>query len=152
MIVMASTFLARARQTLRRGTDENASAAIEFALIAPVLLLFLVGVLCYGTYFSVANSIQQIAADTARATVAGLSDTERADLAKQHADQMGRTYALIDPTRLKIDAKTSSASPDLFEVVVSYDASKLAIWSFSGLIPLPSKTVVRSSVILRGGY
>jgi Flp pilus assembly protein TadG len=131
---------------------ERGSAAIEFALIVPVLLLFVVGGLSYGVYFSVANTVQQIAADTARATVAGLSDDERAALATQHASQVGKSFALIDPTRLSVVTKTSSSSPDLYEVVVTYDASRLAIWAFKGLVPLPSQTVVRSAAILRGGY
>lgn len=149
---MRIVYFVRSLRLSRHSHCERGSAAIEFALIIPVLLLFVVGGLCYGVYFSVANTVQQIAADTARATVAGLSDDERAAIATQHASQVGKSFALIDPARLTVVTKTSSASPDLYEVVVTYDASKLAIWAFKGLVPLPSQTVVRSAAILRGGY
>lgn len=149
---MRNVTFANSIHWLRRARCARGSAAIEFALIVPVLLLFVVGGLCYGVYFSVANTVQQIAADTARATVAGLSDDERAAIATQHATQVGKSFALIDPTRLSVATKTSSASPDLYEVTVTYDASKLAIWAFKGIVPLPSQTVVRSAAILRGGY
>lgn len=149
---MRNIYFARVTRSLRLPQCERGSAAIEFALIVPVLLLFVIGGLCYGVYFSVANTVQQIAADTARATVAGLSDDERAALATQHASQVGKSFALIDPTRLTVVTKTSTASADLYEVVVTYDASRLAIWAFKGIVPLPSQTVVRSAAILRGGY
>lgn len=149
---MRNTYFANVKRSIRRTQCERGSAAIEFALVVPVLLLFVIGGLCYGVYFSVANTVQQIAADTARATVAGLTDDERSAIATQHASQVSKSFALIDPTRLTVVTKTSSASPDLYEVTVTYDASRLAIWAFKGIVPLPSQTVVRSAAILRGGY
>lgn len=132
--------------------DNNGATAVEFALLAPVLVMVLVGILAYGLYFGAANSVQQLAADAARASIAGLSDSERASIARAHVAKEASTYVLIDPARATVAAAVSSADPNLFQVAVSYDASRMAIWSFAKLIPLPSKTITRTSVIQRGGY
>jgi Flp pilus assembly protein TadG len=132
--------------------DRSGASAVEFALIAPVLLVFLVGVLVYGLYFGAASSVQQLAADAARASVAGLTDEERAAIARQHVADGSRSYVLLDPARAAVSARPSTADPNLFEVAVSYDASTLSIWAFEGLIPLPSRTIRRSAAIQRGGY
>lgn len=128
------------------------SAAIEFALIAPLLLVFLVGALCYGIYFGAANSVQQIAADVARATVAGLTEEERGVIAQRYAADVAKSFVLIDPARIAVKTAPSAANSDILEVTVSYDASRLAIWAFAGLIPMPSRVIVRSAAIRRGGY
>lgn len=128
------------------------SAAIEFALIAPMLLAVLVGVLSYGIYFGTANSVQQLAADAARASVAGLDDAERGSIARQHVSEAARSFVLIDASRATVRANVSAANPNLFEVAVSYDASRLSIWAFASLVPLPSSTITRTAVIQRGGY
>lgn len=132
--------------------DNSGSAAIEFALIAPILIIILSGILCYGVYYGAANSVQQIAADAARASVAGLNDAERASLARSHVAQAAPSFVLVNPSRLTVKANPSSASADLFEISVSYDASSLAIWAFSGLLPLPPRVIVRTAAIQRGGY
>lgn len=55
----------------------DATSAIEFALVAPVLLLLLFGIIGYGYILGVYHGVQQIAAEAARASVSGLNDTER---------------------------------------------------------------------------
>ncbi len=62
--------------------NEDGTAAIEFALVLPVFLVLMLGILAYGIYFAAAHSTAQLAADAARASVAGLNDVERANLAK----------------------------------------------------------------------
>jgi hypothetical protein len=50
-----------------------------------------------------------------------------------------------------LKATPSAISPDDFVVSVTYDATKLPIWNLGTFVPLPSKTIVRASVIRRGG-
>lgn len=130
----------------------SGSTAIEFALLAPVLLVLAVAIISYSVYFGAAISVQQIAADAARATVRGLTETERSAIARQHVAQAAPSFMFIDPARLDVQGRSSSANADIYEVSVSYDASRLAIWAFAGLIPLPSRVIVRSAAIQRGGY
>jgi len=50
---------------LRR--DQSGATAVEFAFLAPVLILILMGITGYGGYFWMSHSVQQLANDAARA-------------------------------------------------------------------------------------
>src|SRR5689334_21418066 len=64
-----------------RAFDVSGVAAIEFAVVFPLFLLIILAIIGYGSYLGAAHSVAQLAADAARASVAGLSDTERASIA-----------------------------------------------------------------------
>ncbi len=49
-----------------RSRRERGAAAVEFALVAPVLFLLLFGIIDYGMYFADALSVRQAAAESAR--------------------------------------------------------------------------------------
>lgn len=135
----------------RRRGQEAGSSAVEFALIAPVFLLLVFGAIGYGIYFGAAHSIQQLAADAARAAVAGLSGSERVALANAFLANNGGAYILIDPDLLAIEAAPSPTDPDQFLVKISYDASALPIWNLHPPLPLPGQTISFSSTIRNGG-
>jgi len=128
------------------------AAAVEFALIFPVALIFLLGLLAYGLYLGAAHSVQQLAADAARASVAGLSDAERASIALAHVSNSAGGYPLLRADRLTVEAAPLDADPGAFEVSVAFDSEDLPIWAFSGLVPLPPKVIERHAIIKRGGY
>lgn len=131
--------------------DQAGTSAVEFALIAPIFLLLLFGAIGYGIYFGAAHSVQQLAADAARAAVAGLTGGERTALATAFLANNGGSYVLIDPDLLTIAAAPSPSDPDQFLVSVSYDASALPIWNLHPPLPLPGKTIVFASTIRNGG-
>ncbi|AEQ53452.1 TadE family protein [Pelagibacterium halotolerans] len=140
------------RQPLRQNwLNETGSSAVEFALIAPVFLLLVFGAIGYGIYFGAAHSVQQLAADAARAAVAGLSGAERTALATAFLADNGGSYVLIDPDLLTIEAAPSPSDPDQFLVRVSYDASALPIWNLHPPLPLPDRTIRFASTIRNGG-
>jgi len=109
-------------------------------------------VLIFAIYFGTVHSIQQLAAEAARASVQGLTDAERVQLAQTQVASTVGSYPLIDPNYLTVSAATSPGDANLFNVSISYDASRSIVFAFEGLIPMPSKTVVRSAVVRRGGY
>ena len=79
--------------------DTRATSAIEFAILAPVFLLMLTGMMAYGIYFGAANSVQQIAADAARTAIAGLNEAERnglVALSRRNAEE----YLFIERSRM----------------------------------------------------
>ena len=129
----------------------GAVSAVEFAIVAPLFLVILLGITVYGLYFGTALSVSQIAAESARASVAGLDDSERADLARTRANQMIAANPLIVPEQVDI-ATSADDAIRTFIVTISYDASNLPIFGFSGLIPTPSPTIVRTSSVQRGGF
>ena len=137
---------------LRAARADGGTVAIEFAIIFPVALIFFCGLLAYGVYFGAAHSVQQIAADAARASVSGLDDAERISIAQAHMAASSDAYPLLRPDRLSISARPLPADPSQFEVRVSFNSEDLPIWAFSGLVPLPDKTIERVAIIKRGGY
>jgi Flp pilus assembly protein TadG len=137
---------------LVRLNDEAGTSAIEFAIVLPVFLTIVFGIIAYGVYFGTAHNVQQLVADAARASVAGITPDERASLARAHIDRSVASYPLLRPKNLKIEAAPSAKDPNLFEVRLHYDASDLAIYVLEGLVPLPDKEIRREAVIRRGGY
>lgn len=143
-----------ARQpVLRRlARDRRGSIAVEFALVFPVALVFFLGLLSYGIYFGAAHSVQQLAADAARASVGGLNDAERTSIANSHVAASGGSYPLLASNRLSVTARALQADSSQFEVRVSFDSSDLPIWALAGLVPLPAQTIERVAIVKRGGY
>jgi len=131
--------------------DRSGTSAIEFALLAPIFILFLLGMIAYGIYFGASHSIQQIAADAARTAIAGLNETERRTLVSNYIRVNAGGYPFVDPQKLVMDARDSTADGSQFVVSLSYDASALPIWNLLGELPLPGRTISRRSVIRVGG-
>ncbi|MCB1385330.1 MAG: pilus assembly protein [Nitratireductor sp.] len=131
--------------------DRSGASAVEFAIIAPLFLLMMFGMIAYGIYFGAAHSVQQLAADAARASVAGLSTAERASLARAFLEANSGDYALLDAKHLSIETAASASDPNQFTVSLTYDAVNLPIWEMYPPIPLPDKIIARSSTIRLGG-
>ena len=130
--------------------EENGTAAIEFAIVGPVLILLVMGMLSYGGYFWLAHSIQQTANDSARAAVAGLNASERQSLAQAtmttdlaNSDALAASHAT-----LTVDSSDSTA----IAVTVSYDASSTPYFALNKLLPMPSSTITRTATVKLGGY
>jgi Flp pilus assembly protein TadG len=126
----------------RRGT-----ALIEFAIMLPAFACLLYGVMAYGQYFLLAHSMQQIANDAARATVAGLSAAERQALAASAVSSDLAALGQINPRRVTTAVSETS---DTVTVNVRLDASNVALFR-TPLVPLPSSQIERRAVIRPGG-
>lgn len=126
-------------------------AAVEFALISPVLLLLVAGSLVLGLYLGVSHSVQQLASEAARAAVAGLSAAERVDLARRSVAGGVGSYGLLRPDALTLSAGADMSDPDLFTVTLSYDATSLGLKAFANLLPVPVDRIERKASIRRGG-
>lgn len=144
---MACGFVPRAG--LLRNT--RGASAVEFALLLPVYLLLVLGMVAYGLYFGAAHSVQQLAADAARSAVAGLNPPERDALVRQFVARNAASYPLLDPDRLVVDPGPSPFDPDQYLVVLRYDASALPLWNLYPPIPLPHPVITHRSTIRNGG-
>ena len=136
---------------LAAASDESGAAALEFALVVPIFLLLACGIMAYGIYFGAAHSLQQLAADAARTSIAGLSPGERNQLVKSYLDSNSSGYVLIDRDALSYAVGDKPDDPDEYSVTLSYDASRLPIWNLYLPLPLPSRTIRYSSTIRLGG-
>uniref|UniRef100_UPI00289A9E19 TadE/TadG family type IV pilus assembly protein n=1 Tax=Brevundimonas sp. TaxID=1871086 RepID=UPI00289A9E19 len=62
----------RAMMKGRRRPSREGAAAVEFALVGPILILLLIGIVVYGGWFLTAQTVQAVASEGARAAVGGL--------------------------------------------------------------------------------
>ena len=125
------------------------SVAVEFAIIGPILILLLLGIVAYGGYFLMAHSVQQLANDAARAALSGLSDSERQQLAANCLASELPTYGFMNPKLVQLAYADQS---QVMTVHIAYDASASPIWALNGVIPMPSASIVRSASVQVGGY
>ena len=77
----------------RRRRSESGAAAVEFALVLPLLMLLLFGIISYGVMLSFRQSLSQAAAEGARAAavtfVVGQKQSEAYSSVNQALDSFG---------------------------------------------------------------
>jgi Flp pilus assembly protein TadG len=144
--------IARTFDCVRLIACRKATAAVEFAIIFPIFLMLLFGIISFGAYLAVVHGIQQLAAEATRAAVAGLSDSERVTLATGNIAANAPSYPLIEMDRLTLTQASTNPTTHNFSVTLSYDASDMFVFSLPRFVPMPPATIVRSASIQRGGY
>src|ERR1700712_4696986 len=146
--------LAQAVRRFWNGFDSRGVAAVEFAIIAPVLFALVLGVLAWGQFFMAEVAVSAAAQEGARASVAGLNSTESSTLALAAANSVMTNYSpflsISAVTATAAAAGTSAPASALFSVTVTYNMSSVS----TSLVPVPtafpSSTVTVS--ISTGGY
>ena len=131
--------------------SRHGASAVEFAIIAPLFLFILFGLIVFGIYLGASHSVQQIAASAARASIAGLDAQERVELATAYIDENADDFPLIERDWMSVESAPHPTSPDAFIITVAYDTSHLPIWDlFPSAFDLPT-TITSTSVIRDGG-
>lgn len=133
----------------RFASNNRGTAAVEFAILSPLYIMLLMGLVAYGIYFGASHSVQQIAADAARLAVGGLSQNEREDLVNDFIISYSQGYAFVDPSKLQVEFDNAASA--YFVVKVTYDARNLPIWHLVAHLPLPATSITRQSVVRIGG-
>ncbi|HUH75868.1 MAG TPA: TadE/TadG family type IV pilus assembly protein [Devosia sp.] len=131
--------------------DVRGASAVEFAILTPLFLLMLTGMLAYGIYFGAAHSLQELAADAARASIAGLNQIERNRLVQQFLDGHAESYLLIARNRLTFSIGDKPADLAQYHVTLRYDVTQLPIWNLYPPLPLPNRFIVTTSTVRRDG-
>ena len=129
--------------------DTKGTSAVEFALIAPFLLLLVAAILAYGSIFATSLSLQQIAAEAARATIGGLSDGERTTLAQAKLSAISDKYPMLDPAKMKFAFDQGTGS-DVSRVTLTYDMSNHPAYALDKLLPLPASPLSYSMIVTDG--
>lgn len=132
-----------------RSIDDRGGVAIEFAIVGPLLLVMVFGILSYGGYFWLSHSIQQLANDAARSALAGLSANERQQLAQSTMQSEIGSYGMLSSSYA---TTTVSSQTDSMTVSVSYNGAGTPFWSMDALIPMPPQTITRSATIKLAGF
>ncbi|TRO97225.1 pilus assembly protein [Glycocaulis profundi] len=137
-----------ALSSIRFTADRRGVSAVEFALLAPVALVMMCGLVAYGLIFSTHISLQQLVAETTRATVSGITPEERSAIARDHLSRTIDRYPL-----LRADAADVSviSAGGMTEVRLYYDATGHPAYVFEGLLPLPARNVTYRQSIRDGG-
>lgn len=127
------------------------ASAVEFAMLLPVFLALVFGIVIFGSYLAVVHGLQQLAAEAARSSIAGMNASERSSLASSYVTTNVGTYPLISANNVSVSAAPSGSDPNVFVVTVTYNASGMFIYSLP-FVPAPSSTIVRSAAIPFGGF
>lgn len=126
--------------------DKKGASAVEFALVAPVLMFILAAIVGYGMVFLTAISLQQLGADVTRATIGGFSVSEKRELAAEHLAVARREYVLINNDQVVVDV-VYDTDTETTVVEIAYDTTGHPVELFRGLIPMPANTfTVRQSI------
>lgn len=143
--------------TVRR--RERGAAAVEFAILVPVLCLLLFGIIAYGMMLSFRQNLSQAAAEGARAAAVAprnppdASYAPDAQAAAAIADALGDGYACSDGRLLKdatqvgdctispssgcAAAATAPASPCTYTVSLAYRYKDHPVIPNPPLVPIP---------------
>ncbi|RKQ95687.1 TadE/TadG family type IV pilus assembly protein [Maricaulis maris] len=135
-------------RTLARFRGTSGASAVEFAILSPLAILILFGIIAYGLVFSTHLSLQHLIAETGRATIPGLASQERQQLARNHFDAKLDAYPLLNPA----DAELRINDDGQFtEVLITYSVESHPAYVFEGLLPLPASPYIYRQVIRNGG-
>jgi len=143
---MKTVFSRRNRRRFRRrcSTRKRAAAIVEFAIVLPLLLTVLFGIIQYGWVFMVRQTLQMAAREGARVAVLPASVCPSYPNATNRIDEVMATTGLTTFTRTFGPCPTP-ANP-VVSVVVSVpyaDASLLAGWFGSSDFDLTGSSSMR---------
>lgn len=133
----------------RSWARRKGSVAVEFALVGPLLILMLMGMALYGGWFWLAQSVQSLATEGARAAVAGLDPAERQALAESLIAAEAQAVYGLAPEDLDV---TVDAHAEEIRVRVVLDATGHPIMTLGALIPAPPGRIDRAAVVRMGGF
>ena len=131
--------------------DNRGAAALEFAILAPVCLLF------DGRHAGLRRLFRRrpFAAATGRRCRPHLSrrldPAERQNLVAGFLDRNADDYVLIGRAGLSYEIGPKPNDPDEYRVTLHYNAAKLPIWNLYPPLPLPSPIITYVSVVRLGG-
>lgn len=143
-MISRQAFLSRNRSDRRRLLrDERGAALVEMAMVLPVLMLLIMGIIVYGQWLACANALQQSANEGARASLSGLSQEERALTARQTVADSLSHYDSIDQRKVAIGIQDDGTT---LNVTVNYDMSDQSVMKLP-FVPIPDKVLSRSAAV-----
>ena len=125
------------------------SAAIEFALVGPLMIAMLVGMVVYGGWMWLAQSVQTLATESARAAIGGLDAAERISLAQAFVAAEAEDGAGLARDHLTVTVESDAAA---IRVHIAFDASDHPVMMMAGLLPAPPSVIERTAIVRTGGY
>lgn len=140
MIVSHSSRLPARPLPAALARSERAAAIVEMALVLPLFLALLMGILVYGQYFMLAHSVQQAANDGGRAAITGLDAADRRTIATRAIDRSMKSIGGFTPATRSVAVSETS---DTVTVAVAYTVPQNSLIR-SSFVPSPGN-VIRAS-------
>lgn len=123
--------------------DTRAAVLVEAAFALPILIMLLLGVVTWSGWFMAAHSLQEVANEAARASVAGMDAAERQQIVEATVDKSVLQTGTLQPELVQI---STGLSDEYFRVTLNYDLTKSRIFRNS-LIPLPGDSIKRDALV-----
>jgi Flp pilus assembly protein TadG len=121
----------------RLARNTQGTAMIETAILLPLFLMLLLGILIYGQYFMLAHSVQQAANDGARAAITGLNAADRRAVAIRAID---RSMHGVGGYRSELRSVSVSETTDAITVELAYHVPETSLLR-STLVPSPGDII-----------
>jgi len=124
---------------MRRGTGERASAAVEFALVLPLVLVMTLALLQIGLFVKDELMVQEAARAGARQAAVSTDDGAARQAAMDAATS-------LDPDRIEVSVQREGSVGSGATVTVVYHAPvvvPLVSWLFPSTIDLSAKAIMR---------
>lgn len=87
-------------------SDARGATVVEFALVAPLIVLMFAGMAFFSMLLSMYSALQQISAEAARAGLAGVTAAEQSQLATQYVANTIPSYGFLNPNNLTVTTTT----------------------------------------------
>lgn len=113
------------------------------------MIMMLVGMVVYGGWLWLAQSVQTLATESARAAIGGLDATERIDLAQAFVAAEAERGAGLAHDHLTVVVESDEAA---IRVHIAFDASDHWVMMMSDLLPAPPSVIERTAIVRTGGY
>ena len=133
----------------RSSRPRAGSAAVEFAIVGPLMIVMLMGMVVYGGWLWLAQSVQTLATESARAAIGGLDAAEQRRIVSDFVPSEVASSAALDGDRLAVSVESDA---DRIRVRVALDVSDHPLMMMSVVTPPPPSTIRRSAVVRTGGY
>lgn len=137
----------------RRERDSRGAAAVEFALLVPILLLLVFGVISYGYMLSFRQAMSQGASEGARAgavwaaAYTSTQDTSRIAAAKAAVDSALSSYGVscTSGATCTVTIGTCQTTAKCVNVTVTYNYAARPLTPDVPLVPMPSTLTYTAS-------
>lgn len=123
------------------------AAAVEFAIVLPLFLALLACMVVFGGWLWMAQTVQHMASEGARAAIGGLNTGEREALARAAAVSAARGSGL------RPDALAASIAEEdgRIVVVIDYNTAGHPLMALASLAPARPADMIRRTAIVRTG-
>ena len=137
--------------TRKFGSDTKAAVAIEFAFVGPLLIYLMLNIFVGAIYFGAFHKLHHIAAQAARASIAGADESERLSLVRQSLDRSLEDGTLLPAAAISVTVASLSADRRYYRVSLSFDTQALGLRRFPGIATVMPATLISSYDVRSGG-